>query len=304
MEVMVATVALPATHDRATNLKNMLAYLDEAADADADLVVFPETSVQGYPADLPNRDVEPELQRVYETAEKVPDGPGVVAIAERSIERGVHVVYGLTEAGDRMGIVYNTAVLTGPDGHIGQFRKVHLPASEQLYWQPGNEWPVYDTPLGRIGMMICWDKAWPESARELTLRGADLLVVPSAWGRTPAHGKRMGDLSARLYELYDRARAAENCRWLVSANVVGELGGLEFIGMSAIVDPLGEVLEQTRYGECGVAHRTIDVERGIADARAATLGGFRVSDWRAERYPMLRGLRYEGQAGSGGATQT
>lgn len=289
MLTTVATCAFPPTYDIEESLARHLMYIDEAADAGADLVVFPEASLQAIPPDVRSIEIEQVLLDLYDRAEPVPDGPSVLAIADKANERGIHVIYGLTEASASRGVVYNTAVLTGPDGHIGSFRKVHVGVGEKFFWRRGDDWPVFETPFGRIGMLICWDKGFPESTRELTLRGADLLVMPTAWGVTPGHGTGLDNLCARQYELYDRARAAENGRWFVSSNFLGELGGQDFFGMSQIVDPLGDIVATSGNERVGLTIATIDVQGGIAAARAATQGAFLIRDRRPETYRAMNG---------------
>jgi predicted amidohydrolase len=205
--------------------------------------------------------------------------------------RQVHVVYGVTEAGCEKGIVYNSAVLTGPTGHIGTFRKVHLGVTERALWCAGSDWPVFDTAAGRIGLLICYDKMWPEACRELTLRGAEVLVMPTAWGLMPGHGEGADNLSVRLYDLYDRVRAAENCRWFVSANLAGELGGHAFFGMSQVVNPMGDVVATTGMDRPGLTFASVDIQGGLEAARAATHGAFLIRDRRPETYECLRGVR-------------
>ena len=285
----LAACALVGGYDVAANLDAHLRYIDEAAGRGAELVVFPEVSLHGYPQDVTSAELGPVLERVYAAAEPVPEGPSVRALADRARRRGVHVVYGLHEAGERRGIVYNTTVLTGPAGHIGSYRKVHVGVAERLVWRLGHEWPVFETALGRIGMLICWDAEFPESARELTLRGAELLVVSSAWDRFGHDGEPGASVSEQLYELYLRARAAENGRWLVAANYVGELGGRHYIGAGQIVSPLGAVLATSGVGAAGLALASVEVERGIAAAYAAWEGPYLIRDRRPETYSALGG---------------
>jgi predicted amidohydrolase len=285
----IATCAFAPTYDVAKSLELHLSYLDEAADNGADLVVFPETSLQGYPPNFSVGDPEGVIRKMAAVAEPVPGGSSVQAIAAKAVERGIHVIYGLTEAGDRPGILYNTMVLTGPDGHIGTFRKVHCTIPEQLVWRPGNDWPVFDTPFGRIGMLICYDKSFPESCRELALRGADIFVMSTAWPMMPGHGEGTDNFWVRQYDAFERVRAMENGRWFVSSNFIGELGGFEFFGMSQVVDPFGEVVATTGTDTVGLVYADIDVFGGMAAARAALQGPFFVRDRRPDTYLALRG---------------
>jgi predicted amidohydrolase len=288
-QTTIATCAFPPTYDVAKSVEMHLTYIDEAADLGADLVVFPETSLQGYPPDVRLTDTEDAIKQLYAVAEPVPGGPNVDTIATKAIERGIHVVYGLTEASDRPGVVYNTMVLTGPDGLVGTFRKVHVGITEQLFWRRGDDWPVYDTPFGRVGMLICYDKMWPETCRELTLRGADLLIMSTAWPMLSNHGEGEDNLWVRQYAALDKVRALENSRWFVSSNLIGELGGIEFFGMSQIVDPFGDVIATTGTDTVGLVHATVDVQGRIRDARASTQGPHLIRDRRPETYKALRG---------------
>jgi len=288
--ITVATFALAGTYNKEVSLKNHLACIDQAADAGADLVVLPEVSLQGYSAVIGRERQLEVLTAAYAGAEPVPDGASVVAIAEHAARRGVHVIYGLTERVTEPGVLYNTMVLTGPDGHIGSYRKVHVGITERLIWERGHDWPVYDTALGRIGMLICYDKAWPESCRELTLRGAELLVMSTAWSMRPGEESFADSLWVEQYDLFERARAAENTRWFISSNFAGLLGDLHFFGLSQVIDPTGPVVASTgTTDEQKVALATIDVQRGITDAYAGFNGARLLRDRRPETYTALRG---------------
>jgi predicted amidohydrolase len=155
--------------------------------------------------------------------------------------------------------------------------------TEQLTWRKGNDWPVYDTAIGRIGMLICYDKMWPESTRELTLRGADILVMSTAWFMAFGDQDPETNILVEQYRLYDRVRAAENGRWFVSSNFGGELGGTQFIGLSQIVDPCGRVVATTGLCTPGLAIADVDISGGIAEANAMQ-GARLVRDRRPDTY--------------------
>jgi predicted amidohydrolase len=286
---VIATVAFEGSYDVELNTKNHLALMEEAAGRGAQLVVFPEISLQGYPPDLTS--IYPErIRAAYDNAEAVPDGPHVLAIAERAMELGVYVIYGLNELGNSAGVIYNTMVLTGPEGFVGSYRKVHVGITEQITWRRGNDWPVYDTAIGRIGMLICYDKMWPESTRELMLRGADILVMSTAWPMVFGEQDPDTNLFAELYRLYDRARAAENSRWFVSSNFAGELGGAQFVGLSQIVDPCGRVVATTGALKPGMAIAEVDISAGIAEAQSTFFGARLIRDRRADTYLASSGV--------------
>ncbi|MCK1634661.1 carbon-nitrogen hydrolase family protein [Bradyrhizobium sp. 162] len=252
-----------------------LSYIEEAAAAGAALVVFPETSLQGYPPILSLVGIEDVLHNAQRTAETVPDGPTVARMIAAARKHNIHVVFGLTEAGKQPGILYNTLVLAGPQGYIGSYRKFHLGLAEQLVWRSGDQWPVFDTPLGKLGLLICYDKRWPEACRELTFSGAELLVVGNAWPALPGHGGGEDNLRVGWCDLFDRVRAVENYRWLISSNFVGELGGPNFIGFSQIVDPLGCIVASSGLNHIGLVSASIDIRAGLYRT-AAILGGPRL----------------------------
>ena len=288
--ITVATFALAGTYNKEVSLKNHLTCIDQAADAGADLVVLPEVSLQGYASAIGRESQLEVLTAAYAGAEPVPDGPSVRAIAEHAAERGVHVIYGLTERVAEPGVLYNTMVLTGPDGHIGSYRKVHVGITERLIWQRGDDWPVFDTYLGKIGMLICYDKAWPESCRELTMRGAELLVMSTAWSMRADEQTFAESLWVEQYDLFERVRAAENTRWFISSNFAGQLGDLHFFGVSQVIDPTGRVVATTgTTDEQAMALATIDVQRGITDAYAGFNGARLLRDRRPDTYTISHG---------------
>ncbi|KAA3448191.1 carbon-nitrogen hydrolase family protein [Mesorhizobium sp. SARCC-RB16n] len=288
-EIVIATCAFPGTYDIGKSLELHLSYIEEAAVAGAAIVVFPETSLQGYPNCSNFSSIEGVLNEVQRVAETVPDGPAVRRLIAAAMKHQIHVVFGLIEAGTQPGILYNTLVLAGPQGYIGSYRKVHLGIGEQLVFRPGDRWPVFDTPLGRIGMLICYDKCWPEACRELTLSGAELLVMGTAWLAMPGHGEGEDNLYVQWYNLFDRVRAVENYRWFISSNFVGELGGETFIGFSQIVDPLGCIVASSGLDRVGLVTAKIDIRAGLARTTAIRGGPRLIRDRRAETYKVLNG---------------
>jgi predicted amidohydrolase len=156
------------------------------------------------------------------------------------------------------------------DGLLGLHRKVHMPLKEGRMTTPGDAIRAFDTPVGRIGMLICYDKAFPEAARTLALDGAQLLTTMSAWpcSKTAAAENLMEDRQWRRAELWDRARAAENSIVLASANQTGTFGSLRFLGGARIVEPGGDVVAATGT-EPGLAVASFDLDATLARARRA-----------------------------------
>ena len=205
------------------NLACIVERLGEAAGAGAHLVVFPECALSGYGFS----------SREEGLAHSVPiDGPAVrkvIAMCERS---RCYAIFGLLERdGTRL---FNACVLTGPNGVIGTYRKVHLPyLGIDMFVDPGDRpFAVHDAGGVRVGMHICYDGSFPESARVLSLLGADLLVLPTNW---PTH-------SECAAEHMIPTRAMENTVYAMAVNRVGEESGFRFIGSSSIVNPNGRVL--------------------------------------------------------------
>ncbi|HEU4450481.1 MAG TPA: carbon-nitrogen hydrolase family protein [Gaiellaceae bacterium] len=213
----------PRLGDPDRNVETCLARLEEAAAAGCALVLLPECATSGYMFAS-----EDEAARF---AEEIP-GPAVEALAGACARHGLHCVAGVLERdGDSL---RNTAVLVGPDGLLGRYRKSHLPfLGVDRFVTPGDEPPeVYDTPVGRLGIVICYELRFPEPSRTLALGGAELVLHPTNW---PAAVRPLADFLTR-------ARAAENRVFLVTANRVGTERGVEFFGRSQVVDPLGDRL--------------------------------------------------------------
>ncbi len=284
---VIATCAFEGSFDADTNLKRHHAYIDEAVALGADLVVFPECSLHGYPEGGKSITKE-ELLRNWGSAESILFGTGPQEIIQHAADVATHVVFGMNELGDQPGVIYNTAVLAGPDGLIGSYRKVHLGNAERMHWRHGSTWPVFPTAIGKIGLLICVDKAWPEATRELTLGGAELLVMPTAWPFVIGGSDAREAVWADYYLLFDRVRAAENARWFISSNYVGQLGSTNYPGYSQIIDPYGRVLA-TSEDRPGLTVATVDVQGGIAETQATWFGPRLIRERMPETYVIQRG---------------
>jgi predicted amidohydrolase len=215
------------------NLMKMEKIVAKAKNQAADLVVFPELSLTGYVV----RD------QIYELAETIP-GPSTKIIENITRKAEVHVVFGMPELSEKtQATIHNTAVLVGPEGLIGKYRKMYLPThsifEEKRYFRPGHQAEVFDTPLGRIGLIVCYDIFFPEVSRLTRLKGAQLMVCISA---SPA--TRRG-----FFEVLTVARAMENTAFLAYVNLVGIEDGLQFWGGSRLVGPNGKILAQAKYDD-------------------------------------------------------
>lgn len=252
----VAAVSAPFGRDLDEAYVRIGALLDQARAQGVRLLVLPEACLGGY---LANLDGEAPLPPALDL-----DGPELRRVI--AMAGDVVVCLGLCEqAGD---LRYNTAVCLDGTGVLGVHRKVHQPLNEDASYAAGSEFTAFDTPVGRLGMMICYDKAFPEAARSLALDGAEVVAVMSAWpaGRTDRHPDLAQDRWTQRFDLFDRARALENQVVVVSANQAGVFGDLQFVGSAKVVGPGGEVLAHTGVGE-GMAVATIDVEHALFLAR-------------------------------------
>ncbi len=237
--------------DREYNLGRSLHSIRRAVERGADLVVLPELANSG--CDLGSH------ARALELAEEISGGPTVRARREQAESTGVCVVGGLLERkGDTL---HNSAVLVAP-GVTGRYRKTHLWNKEKLLYEPGQELPVFDTPLGRIGVLICYDAWFPEAARTLALKGAQMICIPSNapddW--VPEHHRR-GDLT--MLNVHCIAGANANRVFVAAANRVGD----GYLGRSCVVDVTGGVLALAGASEEEIVSAEIDVERARREKR-------------------------------------
>ncbi|GIM90852.1 carbon-nitrogen hydrolase family protein [Paractinoplanes toevensis] len=230
----------------------------DARAAGAGLLVLPDAAIGGYLADLRHPDPA-ALPPAFK-----PDDPILDQVA--AMAREMVVCVGYCEAdGD---LRYNAAVSLSGDGVLGRHRKVHLPAAESTVYAPGDSFAAFDTPVGRLGMLIDYDKTFPESARTLAVDGAQIVACLSAWPAsiTNQAPKLNQDRQSRLFDLYDCARAAENQVVVVSSNQTGAVGGMRFLGQAKVVGPGGNILART-WAKAGLAVAELDVAAEIAAAR-------------------------------------
>jgi predicted amidohydrolase len=254
----LAAVAAEFGRDLEEDFATVEGVIKQARDRDVRLLALPEACLGGYLLSLDDSDDDggpPPL---------AVDGPEIRRLAALAGE--MTVVAGYCEAADDTR--YNSVVCVNGDGVLGNHRKVHQPLSEDANYSSGDRFHAFDTPVGRIGMMICYDKAFPESARAIALDGAQIGVCVSAWpgARTNTTADLAKDRWKRRFDLFDRARALENQIVWVSANQTGAFGVLRFVGSAKVVDPGGEVLACTGLA-AGVAVAELDVVQTLETAR-------------------------------------
>jgi len=266
----MAAVAANFDRDLEADFQRIATLITEARAAGVQLLALPEGALGGY------------LLSLDGTA----DSPPAFSLQSNEISRlsklagDLTVIAGYAEADG--GLIYNSAVCVNGDGVLGHHRKVHQPLQEDAHYAAGDRFEAFDTPVGRLGMMICYDKAFPEAARTLAMDGAQIIACVSAWpgARTNPDPDLAKDRWKRRFDLFDRARALENQVVWLSANQSGMFGSLRFVASAKIVDPGGEILADTGVGE-GMAIAELDVAVALEQARRS-MGHLR--DRRPETY--------------------
>jgi predicted amidohydrolase len=212
----------PRVGDKQANVAASLAWIERAAAQGARLIVLPELANSGY--------MFSAREEAFALAEAIPAGPTCQAWMAAAARLDVTLVAGICER--EGGSLYNAAVVIGPEGWIGTFRKVHLWNAENLYFEPGNlGFPVFKTPLGRIGVAICYDIWFPETFRLQALKGADIVCVPTNW--VPIPGQAPG--REAMATVLTMAAAHSNSIFIACADRVGTERGQPFEGQSVIV---------------------------------------------------------------------
>ena len=257
---IVAAVAAPFGRDLERTFMRIEGTLAVAREQGARLVVFPESALGGYLREPLPGERGPDLPPAF-----APDGPEIdrlVALAGDTV-----VCAGYTEAG--AGGVHSSAVCVSGDGVLGHQRKVHLPPSERFAYTPGDGFAAFDTPFGRLGMLLCYDKLFPEAARALALDGAETIACLASWplDRHRPAGRAEEDRQTRHFDLMAAARAVENQVAWVSSNQTGVWGPVRFLGRAQVVDPDGVVRAHTGV-RGGLAVARLDARAASSALRA------------------------------------
>jgi predicted amidohydrolase len=254
--------------DKRENLKKIEKNVTQAKKQAADLVIFPELSLTGYVV----RD------QIYELAETIP-GPSTQIIENMARKTKTHIIFGMPELSEKtQATIYNTAILVGPGGFIGKYRKMYLPThsvfEEKRYFRPGYQTAVFKTELGKVGLIVCYDIFFPEVSRLARLKGAQLIVCISA---SPS-------VRRTFFEILTVARAIENTVFLAYVNLVGIEDGLQFWGGSRLVGPSGKVLAQAKHDEEDLVICDVD----YADVRPIEAFVPTLKDLRPELYDKMK----------------
>lgn len=245
MKIKVACVQmLPKLFDVKYNIEKMSNLITKVVENNnkIDLIVFPELITSGY-------ECGNEFQNLAETVE---DSQSIKIIGDLAKKFNTTIVYGFPERDNILkDILYNSSVCIDNNGNVaGVYRKVHLFDTEKKYFRAGCDFPIFNTSFGKIGIMICWDTAFPEVARTYCLKGAELLVVNTNWEKPYSQD----------WDLVTRARAFDNCMYLVAANRIGYDKELGFFGHSKIINPVGKILKELNEEVEGIISEELDLE--------------------------------------------
>ncbi len=279
----IAAIAANFTRDLEQNYALIESLTAQARDKGVEFLVFPEAAIGGYLSSLGNHG-----DTVKNTDKSLPpaislDGPEIRRVQE--IIGDLVIAIGFCEI-DRDGSTrYNAAAVLDGGQIYGSYRKVHQPLGENMSYSAGAEYPVFDTPVGRIGLQICYDKAFPEAARSMALDGAEIIASLSAWpaARTATAENLQEDRWTYRFNLFDMARALDNQVFWVASNQSGTFGSLRYVGNAKVVDPGGNILATTLLAG-GMAVAEIDIQQTFRTMRG---GMFHLRDRRPDVYGAL-----------------
>ncbi|AFA75680.1 carbon-nitrogen hydrolase family protein [Gordonia polyisoprenivorans VH2] len=279
----LAAVAANFTRDLEDNYRVIADHVERARAAGVDFLVFPEAAIGGYLSSLGNHG-----DTVATTSRSLPpaislDGPEIKRV--QAIAGDMLIAIGFCELAEDGVTRYNAAAVLDGERIYGSYRKVHQPLGENMSYSAGTGYGVFDTPVGRVGLQICYDKAFPEAARIMALQGAEIIASLSAWpaARTATAENLQEDRWTYRFNLFDTARALDNQVFWIAANQSGTFGSLRYVGNAKIVDPGGNVLDSTLLGS-GMAVAEVDIDATFTAMRA---GMFHLRDRRPDAYGLI-----------------
>jgi N-carbamoylputrescine amidase len=284
-KLAIALIQMRCAADPQVNLQRALEMTRKAAQNGARLICLPELFQSRYFC-------QSEDSAHFALAEPVP-GPATEAFAAIAAEFDAAIVISLFER-RAAGLYHNTAaVLDGRKGYAGKYRKMHIPDDpryyEKYYFTPGDlGFKVFATDAARLGVLVCWDQWYPEAARLTALKGAEILIYPTAIGWHPEEKARVGERQHMAWETAQRAHAIANGCFVLAINRTGfepdpaGNGGIEFWGQSFAVAPDGRVLARGPADAEGI----IGIELDLDEIEAFRIG-----------WPFLRDRRIDAYAG-------
>ena len=246
MNVKVGLIQMSCVADRAANLEKSITRIREASARGARIICMQELFLSTYFCYEENYDF-------FTLAEAVP-GPGLVVFQELAAELGVVLILSMFEKRAR-GIYHNTLAVIDADGkYLGKYRKHHIPDDpgyyEKFYFTPGDGgYQVFKTRYGRIGTLICWDQWYPEAARIVALKGAEIIFYPTAIGWAVNQDAETNRQQYQAWLTVQRGHAVANGVYIVTVNRTGREGNMNFWGGSFVSSPFGDLLFQASHDQ-------------------------------------------------------
>ncbi|WP_041087808.1 carbon-nitrogen hydrolase family protein [Jeotgalibacillus soli] len=256
-------------HEMDKNIEYINSQIENLAQEGNELIVFPEMSVTNFFEHHENGKEE-----YWDYGAISVESKQLKAIETKAAQHNCYVIVGFAERSNVIGVIFNSAALIGPEGIIGVTRKIHFPGIEKQYYTTGDRIDVFDTPIGKIGICICYDSMFPEITRILAVKGADIIVMTSSiW-----EGGEKGGIGSPTYKksYWDHlppVKAVENQTFVIACNgsgshLIGEaLGKWSRMGLSKIVSPTGEILASIDHNQEAILSAVLD-ERDLVKARS------------------------------------
>jgi N-carbamoylputrescine amidase len=278
-KISVALIQMSCSADPARNLRTALDKIASAAKKGAKLVCLPELFRSLYFC-------QKQDYKCFQLAEPIP-GPTTQALSSAAKKHKITLVSSLFEKRTG-GLYHNTAVVFGPNGKIlGTYRKMHIPDdpgfNEKFYFTPGDTgFQPIDTPAGRLGVLVCWDQWYPEAARLMALRGAQILIYPTAIGWARGERKEVCQDQRSAWQAIQRSHAIANGLFVLSINRTGRENNLDFWGTSFISNPIGHVVSEASTDRPEILHATLNLSETTTTR---------------QHWPFLRDRRIDAYAG-------
>jgi len=278
-KISVALIQMSCSADPARNLRTALDKIASAAKKGAKLVCLPELFRSLYFC-------QKQDYKCFQLAEPIP-GPTTQTLSNAAKKHKITLVSSLFEKRTG-GLYHNTAVVFGPNGKIlGIYRKMHIPDdpgfNEKFYFTPGDTgFQPIDTPAGRLGVLVCWDQWYPEAARLMALRGAQILIYPTAIGWARGEKKEVCQDQRSAWQTIQRSHAIANGLFVLSINRTGRENNLDFWGTSFISNPIGHVVSEALSDRPEILHATLNLSETTTTR---------------QHWPFLRDRRIDAYAG-------
>jgi N-carbamoylputrescine amidase len=275
----VALIQMSCVADPARNVQTALSHVAQAARGGAKLVCLPELFRSLYFC-------QKQDYKCFQLAEPIP-GPTTQLLSAAAKKHKITLVSSLFEKRTG-GLYHNTAVVFGPNGKIlGTYRKMHIPDdpgfNEKFYFTPGDTgFQPIDTPVGRLGILVCWDQWYPEAARLMALRGAQILIYPTAIGWARGEKKDVCQTQRNAWQTIQRSHAIANGLFVLSINRTGRENNLDFWGTSFVSNPMGHVVAEAS------THRAEIVRASLQLSETTTT---------RQHWPFLRDRRVDAYTG-------